>query len=395
MKTELETYTVKDIVKGFIYSETEGKGLYGLSGKLVIQPEYQRNFIYNKDGKESAVIESMLNGYPLGLIYFSVGKDVNGKDQLEVLDGQQRITSIGRYVNNKFAITTDTGEQYFSSLPQDKRDLILNTELLVYECSGTESEIKDWFKTINISGVPLNSQELLNAVYSGSFVTAAKAELSNSSNSKQSKWRSYVKGEPARQLVLEKALEWVALKNGVDVDTYMSQHRQDDNADELINYFNTVIDWASVCFPGDIRSQMCGLPWGVYFHKYGANPYDGDKNAERAEELYFDDDVHNKKNIYEYILRGEKEEDRNLLDIRVFDNKTKIKVYKEQTEKAMAAGVSNCPTCATGTNNNASRIYDIKEMEADHVTAWTKGGETTIDNCEMLCKMHNRAKGNK
>ena len=395
MKTELETYTVKDIVKGFIYSETEGKGLYGLSGKLVIQPEYQRNFIYNKDGKESAVIESMLNGYPLGLIYFSVGKDVNGKDQLEVLDGQQRITSIGRYVNNKFAITTDTGEQYFSSLPQDKRDLILNTELLVYECSGTESEIKDWFKTINISGVPLNSQELLNAVYSGSFVTAAKAELSNSSNSKQSKWRSYVKGEPARQLVLEKALEWVALKNGVDVDTYMSQHRQDDNADELINYFNTVIDWASVCFPGDIRSQMCGLPWGVYFHKYGANPYDGDKNAERAEELYFDDDVHNKKNIYEYILRGEKEEDRNLLDIRVFDNKTKIKVYKEQTEKAMAAGVSNCPTCATGTNNNASRIYDIKEMEADHVTAWTKGGETTIDNCEMLCKVHNRAKGNK
>ena len=395
MKTDLKKYTVKDIVNGFIYSETEGKGLYGLSGKLVIQPEYQRNFIYNKDGKESAVIESMLSGYPLGLIYFSVGKDVNGKDQLEVLDGQQRITSIGRYVNNKFAIATNTGEQYFSSLPQDKRDLILNTELLVYKCSGTESEIKDWFKTINISGVPLNSQELLNAVYSGSFVTAAKAELSNSSNSKQSKWRRYVKGEPARQLVLEKALEWVALKNGVDVDTYMSQHRQDDNADELINHFNTVIDWAAACFPGKLRSEMCGLPWGVYFHKYGANPYDGDKNAERAEELYFDDDVYSKKNIYEYILRGEKQEDRNLLDIRVFDNKTKIKVYKEQTEKAEAAGISNCPTCATGTNNNASRIYDIKEMEADHVTAWTKGGETTIDNCEMLCKMHNRAKGNK
>lgn len=177
MKTDLKEYTVKDITNGFIYSEIEGRGLYGLSGKLVIQPEYQRNFIYNKDGKESAVIEFMLNGYPLGLIYFSVGKDVNGKDQLEVLDGQQRITSIGRYVNNKFAINTSHGEQYFSSLPADKKDLILNTELLVYECSGTESEIKDWFKTINIAGVPLNSQELRNAVYSGSFVTAAKAEF--------------------------------------------------------------------------------------------------------------------------------------------------------------------------------------------------------------------------
>src|SRR5699024_5818919 len=312
MKSDVKKYTVKDIVTGFIYSETEGKRLYSLSGKLVIQTEYQRNIFYNKDGKESAVIESMLSGYPLGLIYFSVGKDTKGKDQLEVLDGQQRITSIGRYVNNKFAIATDTGEQYFSSLPQDKRDLILNTELLVYECFGTESEIKDWFTTINISGVPLNSQELLNDVYSGSFVTAAKSELSNSSNSKQSKWRSYVKGEPARQLVLEKALEWVALKNGVDVDTYMSQHRQDDNADELINHFNTVIDWAAACFPGKLRSEMCGLPWGVYFHKYGANPYDGDKNAERAEELYFDDDVYSKKNIYEYILIGEKQEDRNL-----------------------------------------------------------------------------------
>ena len=202
MKTELKQYTIRDITQDFQYNELEGKGLYGLGGKLVIQPEYQRNYIYNDGKKDVAVIESLLQEYPLGLIYFAVGKDSAGNDILEVLDGQQRITSIGRYVTNKFAIPTSTGEQYFSSLPQDKQDLILDTKLLVYICDGTETEIKEWFQTINISGEPLNAQELRNAIYSGPFVTAARAEFSSSRDPRQQRWNTYINANPVRQGVL-------------------------------------------------------------------------------------------------------------------------------------------------------------------------------------------------
>lgn len=217
MKTELKNYSIREISKGFIYNEYEGKGLYGLSGELVIQPEFQRNYIYNKDGRDEAVIHSILKGYPLGLIYFSVGQDDNGDDRLEVLVGQQRITSIGRFVTGRFAIKTGLGEQTFGSLPHDQQDLIMGTQLLVYVCSGTETEIKEWFKTINTSNVPLNEQELRNAVYSGSFVTMAKAEFSKSNDPRQNKWGAYIKGDPARQDVLETAFKWLAGSRGVSI----------------------------------------------------------------------------------------------------------------------------------------------------------------------------------
>lgn len=186
MKTTLKTsITVKDICDGFVYNELEGKGLFGLSGKLTIQPEYQRNYIYADGKRDVAVIKSILKNYPLGLIYFNKV----GEDKFEVLDGQQRITSIGRYVTNKFAVKDDNDmEQYFNSIAADKQAKILATQFLIYECEGTETEIKDWFRTINIAGVPLNSQELLNAVYSGQFVTLGKAEFSNSQNSNIQKW---------------------------------------------------------------------------------------------------------------------------------------------------------------------------------------------------------------
>ena len=197
MKNTLKNdVTVKDICAGFVYNELEGKGLFGLSGKLTIQPEYQRNYIYADGKKDVAVIESILKGYPLGLIYFNKVSD----DKFEVLDGQQRITSFGRYVTNKFAVKDDNGmEQYFSGIASDKQSKILETKLLIYECEGTESEIKEWFKTINIAGVPLNQQELLNAVYSGPFVTLGKAEFSNSQNSNIQKWSAYISGSVNRQ----------------------------------------------------------------------------------------------------------------------------------------------------------------------------------------------------
>jgi HNH endonuclease len=394
MKTELKTYTIRKITKDFVYNEYEGKGLYGLSGELVIQPEYQRNYIYNKGGRDEAVIHSILKGYPLGLIYFFVGQDDKGNDRLEVLDGQQRITSIGRFVTGRFAIQTDTGEQTFSSLPQDQQDFIMDTKLLVYVCTGTESEIKEWFKTINISNVPLNEQELRNAIYSGSFVTLAKAEFSKSSDVRQNKWSYYIKGDPARQEVLKTALEWVSDSQETTIDGYMAAHRQDDDIDELKTYFTTVIDWVTARFPGTPRSQMRGLPWGKFYKTWGQDSYDGDATEKRVKELFGDPTIKAKKNIYQFILGGEQET--QLLDVRLFDEATKLATFNEQTEEAEEKGVSNCPDCAVS-NKEAERvkIYTLKQMEADHVTPWSKGGGTTPDNCKMLCVRHNRAKGNR
>ena len=220
MKTTLKTdYTIKDICEGFVYNELEGKGLFGLSGKLTIQPEYQRNYIYADGKKDVAVIESILKSYPIGLIYFNKVSD----DNLEVLDGQQRITSIGRFVTNKFAIKDENGmEQYFGGIAADKQDKILETKLLIYECEGNETEIKEWYRTINIVGVPLNNQELLNAVFSGPFVTLGKEEFSNSQNANIQKWSAYVKGSANRQEFLERAFDWVSKGN---IDDYMSRHR--------------------------------------------------------------------------------------------------------------------------------------------------------------------------
>jgi 5-methylcytosine-specific restriction endonuclease McrA len=387
MKTTLKTeITVKEICEGFTYNELEGKGLYGLGGKLTIQPEYQRNYIYADGVRDVRVIESLLKGYPLGLIYFNKPSS----DSLEVLDGQQRITSFGRFVLGKFAIKDENGmEQYFSGLATDKQQLILNTKLLIYECEGTESEIKEWFKTINIAGVPLNNQELLNAVYSGQFVTLAKEKFSNSQNANIQKWSAYISGSVNRQAFLEQALEWVSKGN---IGDYMSMHRRDDNINELETYFNTVIEWVSSVF-SDVESEMCGLEWGRMYELYHKKPYNPTVVSEKVKTLYGDPYVKNRRGIFEFILGGET--DSKLLDVRVFDEATKKAVYTKQTAQATAQSVSNCPLCAMGNNANKTKIWKLAEMDADHVSAWSKGGATTIENCEMLCKTHNRAKGNK
>lgn len=390
MKTTLHTeWTVADVCKGFTYNELEEKGLFGLDGQLTIQPEYQRHYIYNDGKKDVAVIDSLLKGYPLGLIYFNK----TGDGRYEVLDGQQRITSFGRYVTGKFAIfDANNNVQYFSSLSKELQDLILQTKLLIYECEGEEKEIKEWFKTINIVGVPLNDQELRNAIYSGPFVTKAKSVFSNSNNSKAQIWASYIKGNLKRQEYLERALEWISASKSITIDEYMSRHRQDDNIDELEKYFNSVIDWISSTFTM-VEKNMCGLEWGRLYETYHSTPYSVDHITERVNTLLSDENVKCHRNIYEYVLGGE--QDKKLLDIRIFDESTKRAVYQKQTEVAKEKGVSNCPLCAIGDNANRTRIYKATEMDADHVTAWSKGGATTIENCEMLCKSHNRSKGNR
>lgn len=389
MKTTLRAeITVADICDGFVYNQLEGKGLFGLGGKLTIQPEYQRNYIYKDiDGgkKEQDVIHSLLREYPLGLIYFN--KVAN--DKFEVLDGQQRITSIGRFVTGKFAIMDGDDPKYFDSLPADQRALIQNSKLLIYECEGLEKEIKDWFETINIAGVELKPQERLNAIFSGPFVTLAKAEFSNSQNSNIQKWSTYIKGSANRQDFLERALDWVSKG---DISGYMSAHRNVETISELKTYFNTVIDWVSTVFK-DGKKEMKGLKWGKLYEQYHSESYDPQKVSADARRLYADPYVEKKSGIFEFILGGLKET--KLLEVRVFDDATKHSAYEKQTATAKAKKKSNCPLCAVGHDANKSRIYDLDEMDADHVSAWSKGGDSSSRNCQMLCSTHNRAKGNR
>ena len=387
MKTTLKTnITVADICEGFVYNELEGKGLFGLSGKLTIQPEYQRNYIYADGKRDVAVIDSILKGYPLGLIYFVKVKD----DQFEVLDGQQRITSFGRYVTNKFAVKDENGmEQYFSGIAADKQSRILETKLTIYECEGEESEIKQWFRTINIAGVPLNNQELLNAIFSGPFVTLGKEEFSNSQNSNIQKWSAYVSGSANRQEFLECALDWVSKGN---IDDYMSRHRYDTNIKALKTYFNSVIDWVSGVFK-DVEKEMCGLEWGRLYEEHHKKAYNPTKVSDEVRKLYGDPYIKNRRGIFEYILGGST--DTKLLDVRVFEEATKRSVYAKQTQEAETKKVSNCPLCSIGHDANKTKIWKLTEMDADHVAAWSKGGATDVKNCQMLCKTHNRAKGNR
>ena len=366
MKTELKIYTVEQLCDGFEYNELEKKGLYGLSGQLTIQPEYQRNYIYEDGKKDVAVIESVLKGYPLGLIYFNRNKDYKSpQTELEVLDGQQRITSLGRFLKNKFAVKINGLEQIFDGLDKGKQQKILKTELLVYVCEGegehAEEEIKEWFK----------------------------AEFSNSQNANIQKWESYVKGPANRQQFLATALEWVSKGN---VDGYMSAHRRDENINEIKTYFNTVIDWVDSKFD-DVYDEMQGLNWGELYERFHHLPLNHSELSAKVNELMHDDFVTNRRGIFEYVLGGC--QDTRLLNVRLFDKPTMRKVYQEQTERAKAEGISNCPYCAEGHEANRHRIWKPEEMDADHVSAWSKGGATDISNCQMLCKTHNRMKGNR
>lgn len=387
MEAILKQYTVKELCEGFTYSDIDGKGLYGLSGKLTIQPEYQRNYLYSENnGKgEIAVIDSVLKRYPLGLLYFNRLKD----GRLEVLDGQQRITSLGRFLIGKFSMMVGGTPYKFKALPEDKRCLIEDTRLLAYICEGTESEIKEWFEIINIGGVTLNEQEKLNAIYSGPFVTAARREFSNKADSRVQKWANYIKGTAVRQDFLATALKWVSHDN---VREYMQEHRNDADINELRLHFDDIMSWIERTFD-DYYPKMCGLDWGSLYERFHTRPYDHKAVAEKVKQLYNDPCVQDKKNVFEYVLDGCS--DSRLLNVRVFDDNVKRRVYHRQTDDAKAAGTSNCPLCALGHDANRTRIWDIKDMDADHIKAWSKGGATDESNCQMLCKTHNRAKGNR
>lgn len=388
MKTRPEFFTVKQLCEGFIWSQEEHKGLNGLGGKLIIQPEYQRNYLYanNDSEKEIAVINSIKNGYPLGVLYFNQLED----GRLEVLDGQQRVTSLGRFLSDKFSIMLDGRPYKYSRLPKEIREKIDDERIMAHICTeGTEYEVMKWFTIINMVGIEINKQEERNASYYGPFVTLAKQVFSNKKNSNVAMWQRYIKGEVDRQKVLECALDWVSLGN---IDNYMQEHRYENNIDELKDHFDDVINWIKGTFD-DVDSEMCGLKWGEYYDKYHKIHYNHDEVNAKVRELRADERVTNRKNIYEYVLGGC--EDDTLLNIRVFDKTQKSILYTRQTADAKEKGLSNCPDCVLEGKANKSRIWDIKDMEADHIKAWSKGGPTDLENGQMLCIRHNRLKGNK
>lgn len=415
MKTTLLTdTTVGEILAGFEWDAIEAKGLYGWDGALTIQPEYQRNYVYGLNGgaKEIKVIESLLNEYPLGLLYF-VHDPKKTDHPYEVLDGQQRITSVGRFIQGQFSVLVDGYEKRWASLDPAIKDQILNARLLIYACEGTETEIKRWFETINIAGEPLTRQELRNAVYAGPFVTAAKQVFSKTNNNKRLErwleWMPFKTADATRQLVLERALEWASLLDtSVEVDAdrrvnlYMDEHQESDDVSEVVSHMNTVIDWAESLFPsgGSSRLGLSNQDWHRLWNQHRSVIGDhagaemtADEFEARCLELLADDEIKGESGIIEFVLGGQT--DYRLLNLRAFDKAVMKRVYNQQTREAKKVGASNCPDCVKypeDRNDGGIKIWILKEMEGDHIKPWSQDGKTVEDNCQMLCKRHNNAK---
>jgi len=360
MKIELKEITVRELTEG--YKDNAEEGVIGYGGRLDIRPPYQREFIY-KDKQRDAVIDTVKKEFPLNVMYWAVREDGN----YEIIDGQQRTISLCQYVNGDFAFDF----KYFHNLQEDEKEQILNYKLMIYFCSGTDSERLQWFETINIAGEKLTPQELRNAVYSGSWVTDAKRYFSKSGCAAVKIGSDYLSGSAIRQEYLETAIDWISKGN---IKTYMGNHQHDPNANALWLYFQAVITWVSGTFIKK-RSFMKNVDWGMLYNKYKDEIYDTKAIEEECAKLIQDDDVTKKSGIYPYILTR----DEKYLSIRSFTDSMKQKVYERQK------GI--CVKC--------NKHFDISEMEADHITPWHEGGRTLEDNCQLLCKNDNRIKSGK
>ena len=357
MKIKLLDLTVQELVKDY-YDDDEG-GVTGYGGKLDIRPPFQREFIY-KDKERNAVINSILKGFPLNVMYWSDRE--NG--EYEIIDGQQRTISIAQYVEGDFSFNN----QYFHNLPSDKQKLILDYKLMVYVCSGKESEKLEWFKTINIAGQKLTNQELRNAVYAGTWLSNAKRYFSQTGCVAYKIGNAYVDGSAIRQEYLETAIKWISKDS---IEDYMGTHQHDENALPLWEYFQSVIKWVESIFT-KTRPAMKHVDWGSLYNAYKDADLNADEIEKETARLVFDDDVQRKPGIYPYILTREEK----YLNIRAFSDSMKQKVYEKQS------GI--CVIC--------DDEFTIKDMEADHITPWSEGGKTNEDNCQMLCKTCNRKK---
>lgn len=357
MKIELKEITVRELTEG--YRDNAESGVVGLGGKLDIRPPYQREFIY-KAKQRDAVIDTVLKSFPLNVMYWAVRED----GCFEVIDGQQRTLSLCQYVNGDFAFDM----KYIHNLPADTKQRLLDYKLMVYLCTGTDSEKLSWFETINIAGEKLTRQELLNATYHGPFISDAKRYFSKTNGPAYGLASNYINGSPIRQDYLETALNWLSKGN---VQVYMANHQHDKNANELWLYFQSVINWVKLTFI-KYRKEMKGVNWGLLYNLYKDKQFDTAALEAEISALMEDDDISNKKGIYDYVLTGNERS----LNLRLFSDKIKRQTYEKQK------GI--CVKC--------SKHFALEEMEADHITPWSKGGYTTADNCQMLCKDCNRKK---
>lgn len=360
MEIKLHKITVRDLTNGYADNAEQGVKAYG--GKLDVRPPYQREFVYG-DKQRAAVIDTLTQGFPLNVMYWATRND----GTFEIIDGQQRTISICQYVNGDFAYLF----KYFHNLQEDEKEQILNYELQVYICSGTDSEKLKWFETINIAGEKLTEQELRNAVYAGSWVSDAKRYFSKTNCAAYGLASKYVNGSPIRQDYLETAIRWISKGN---IEVYMGNHQHDPNAVALWNHFSSVINWVKALFP-KYRKEMKGVDWGTLYEKFKEQSLDATALEEKVTKLMMDSDVQKKSGIYAYVLDG----DEHHLGIRAFDDNTKREVYERQQ------GI--CKICG--------KHFDIEQMEADHITPWKEGGRTIAENCQMLCRECNRRKSDK
>jgi hypothetical protein len=360
MKIDLHRITVRDVVKD--YKDSAELGVTGYGGKLNIRPKYQREFVYD-DKQRKDVIRTIKSDFPLNVMYWMQ----NDEGSYEVLDGQQRTISASQYVNNEFSLD----DKFFHNLTTEEQNQILDYELMIYFCEGTDKERLDWFKIINIAGEKLTDQEIRNAVYTGPWLTDAKIKFSKSNCAAYllaTDGGALVSGSPIRQEILETALSWI---NNGDVADYMAKHQHDPNADELWTYFKDVIAWVRQTFP-NYRHEMKSVEWGPLYNQFKDSKLDSDELEVNVKELMQDEDVTRKSGIYAYVLTGQEKH----LSIRAFNDRMKREAYERQN------GI--CPKCG--------KHYEIGEMEADHITPWVEGGHTSADNCQMLCKDDNRRK---
>lgn len=360
MKIEPRNIKVKDVFDG--YKDSDEEGVVGFGGKLDIRPKYQREFVYD-DKKRAAVIDTIQKGFPLNVMYWAK----TGKDTYEVLDGQQRTISFCQYLNGDFSFEG----KYAHNLTGDQREKIENYELLVYVCEGEDSEKLDWFKIVNIAGEKLTDQELRNAVYAGPWLTDAKRHFSKTGCPAYGLADKYMAGSPIRQDYLEAVLRWIS--DG-EIEEYMATHQHDDNASGLWQYFRTVISWVETIFPA-YRKEMKGLDWGRLYNEHHETSYNAQDLEADIQKLMQDEDVTNKRGVYEYLLTW----DTRFLNIRAFPDSMKREAYERQK------GI--CAKCG--------EHFEINEMEADHITPWKEGGKTVTENCQMLCRECNRRKSDK
>lgn len=360
MKIKLYEIPIRDVVNGYVDSAENGVTAYG--GRLNVRPAFQREFIY-KDKQRDEVVNTIRKGFPLNVMYWVKSDDGN----YEVLDGQQRTISFCQYYEGDFSID----HRGFDNLTEEEKNQFLDYKLMIYICEGKDKEKLDWFKIINIAGVQLTDQELRNAIYTGPWLSEAKRYFSKSSCPAYQIAENYMKGSTIRQDYLETALKWISARDGIEIEDYMAAHQHDTNCNELWLYFQSVINWVKVLFP-NYRKEMKGLDWGIYYNQHKDQNYDPATMEKQIVKLMEDDDVTKKSGIYKYLLDGQEKH----LSIRAFTMSMKRAAYERQK------GI--CPMC--------HKHYEIDEMQADHITPWSKGGRTTADNCQMLCAEDNRRK---